>query len=221
MPPEAYVIAVTGMAFEARIAAGPGLLVLTGDAASKNNISASVRKGCRGIISFGIAGGLVSGLKPGACIVARSVMMGAQKFASHRAWSDRLLSTIPGSVHADIAGAPIPVSSRHDKQKLASATRAVAVDMESFGSAVAALEHKLPFAALRVVADPCHRDLPPAALSKRRTDGRTDLSAVWASIVTQPGQLGALFRLGLDTRTARVAMVRSRALAGPGFGFIG
>jgi hopanoid-associated phosphorylase len=224
MPPSPhirpYVIVVTGMAFEAGIAAGPGVVVVTGGAANADAISAAVRQGCRGIISFGVAGGLIPDLKPGACIVARSIVTGDRKYHSHHEWFDRLRSAIPGSIHADIAGATSPVRSPNDKRKMAVATGAVAVDMESAGSAIAAFKHKLPFAALRVVADPSHRSLPPAALSERLVDGTTDLSAVWRSIVAQPGQLGGLLRLAFDTRTARAALVRSRRRLGHGFGLI-
>jgi hopanoid-associated phosphorylase len=215
-----YVIVVTGMAFEAGIAAGPGVVVVTGGAANADAISAAVRQGCRGIISFGIAGGLTPEVKPGACIVARSIVTGDRKYHSHREWFDRLRSAIPGSIHADIAGSESPVCNPGDKRKMALTTGAVAVDMESAGSASVAFKHKLPFAALRVVADPSHRGLPPAALSERRMDGTTDLSAVWRSIVAQPGQLAGLFRVALDTRTARAALVRSRRLLGHGFGLI-
>jgi adenosylhomocysteine nucleosidase len=224
MPPKLYlgpyVIVVTGMAFEAGIAAGPGVVVLTGGAANADAISAAVQLGCRGIISFGIAGGLTPDLKPGACIVARSIVTGDRKYNSHREWFDRLRLAIPGSIHADIAGAEVPVCSPGDKRKMAVATGAIAVDMESAGSAIAAFKHKLPFAALRVVADPSHRSLPPAALGGRRLDGTTDLSAVWRSIVAQPSQLGGLLRLAWDTRIARAAMVRSRRRLGHGFGLI-
>jgi hypothetical protein len=103
---------------------------------------------------------------------------------------------------------------------MALATGAAAVDLESGNAAIVAFKHKLPFAALRVVADPFHRSLPPAALTERLIDGRTDLSAVWRSIVAQPNQLGVLFRLALEARTARAALVRSRRLVTPAFGLI-
>ena len=159
-------------------------------------------------------------LKLGACIVARSIVTGDRRYHSHREWFDKLRAAIPSSIHADIAVAAAPVCSPGDKTKMALATGAVAVDMESAVSAIAALKHKLPFAALRVVADPSHRSLPPAALSERLIDGTIDLSAVWRSIVAQPSQLGGLLRLALDTQIARAAMVRSRRRLGHGFGLI-
>ena len=225
MPPKTQlpVIAVTGMAFEARIAAGPGVVTIISGSHSETlsaAVSAAVMRGCQGIISFGIAGGLAPHLKPGTCIVARSVVTGDRRYYSHPEWSNRLLQAIPGSVHADIAGVQLPVSNPADKREIARSTGAVVVDMESVLSVSAAVSHDLPFAAVRVVADPSHRGLPPAALGTILPDGTTDLSAVLRSIMARPNQLSALIRLALDTRTARSALMRSRRLLGPGFGLM-
>ena len=214
------VLAVTGMAFEARIAAGPGVVTLCGSRPDTlaDELAAAIAKGCRGIVSFGIAGGLAANLRPGACIVARSIVTAEQRFESHLEWSSRLLQTIPGAIHADIAGVRAPVTTAADKMMLARATGAAAVDMESMLSVGAAVAHNLPFAAVRVVADPWHRALPPAALISLLPSGTPDLSRVMRSVVSRPGQINALIRLALDTRAARAALVRSRRLLGPGFG---
>ena len=50
------VIAVTGLAFEARIAAGHGVVTICGN--RPDQLADAIARGCRGIISFGIAGGL-------------------------------------------------------------------------------------------------------------------------------------------------------------------
>lgn len=216
------VLAVTGMAFEARIAAGPGVITICGGRPDSlaADIAAAIARGCRGIVSFGIAGGLAVNLKPGTCIVARSIVTGERRFDSHLEWSSRLLQTIPGAIHADIAGVRVAVATAADKIVLGRATGAVAVDMESMLCVGAAVAHGLPFAAVRVVADPWHRALPPAALISLRADGTPDLTAVMRSVAGQPRQINALVRLALDTRTARAALVRSRRLLGPGFGLI-
>jgi hopanoid-associated phosphorylase len=216
MPPQPIlpVIAVTGLAFEARIAAGHGVVTVCGN--RPDLLEAAIAQGCQGIISFGIAGGLVSHMRPGSCIVARAVVAHGDRFSSHPEWSDRLLKAIRGSIHADIAGATAPIATPADKRAIAGLTGAVAVDMESYLSVRAAIAHGLPFAAVRVVADPSHRGLPPAALGTVRADGTADLSAVLRSIVARPGQIGALIRAALDTRTARTSLVRARRLLGPG-----
>jgi len=59
------VIAFVGMAFEARIAAGPGVLVVCRTAGSQlaKVAESAVRQGYRGMLSFGVAGGLASHLR--------------------------------------------------------------------------------------------------------------------------------------------------------------
>jgi hypothetical protein len=130
------------------------------------------------------------------------------------------LQTIPGAIHADIAGVRTAVMTPADKIALARSTGAAAVDMESALCVSAAAAHNLPFAAVRVVADPCHRALPPAAQIALLPDGTPDLPAVMRSITTRPRQIGALVRVALDTRTARASLVRARRLLSPGFGLV-
>ena len=61
--------------FEARIAAGPGVLVVCRTAGSELETvaDAAVRQGYRGMISFGVAGGLASHLRAGDWVVASAV----------------------------------------------------------------------------------------------------------------------------------------------------
>ena len=105
-----------------------------------------------------------------------------------------------------------------DKLALGRATNSVAVDMESLLCATMAKAHGLPFAAVRVVADPSHRALPPAAQINLLPGGKPDMPAVMRSVMGRPHQIRALVRVGLDTRTARAALARARRMLGPGFG---
>jgi adenosylhomocysteine nucleosidase len=223
MPPSAQppVIAVTGLTFEARIAAGPGVVTVCGGGHLERleaELLQAVERGCRGIVSFGIAGGLAAHLEPGACIVARSIVTHAERFESHLEWASHLVQNIPGAIHADIAGVIAPVSTAVYKAALHRATGSVAVDMESLLCATVAKARSLPFAAIRVVADPSHRALPPAAQINLLPGGKPDMNAVMRSVMVRPHQIGALVRVGLDTRTARAALVRARRMLGPGFG---
>jgi hopanoid-associated phosphorylase len=216
------VIAVTGLGFEARIATGPGVVAVCGGNSERLDfaISTEVMRGCRGIISFGIAGGLCPDLAPGACVVARSIVTQDGRFATDVAWSRHLLRSIPGAIHADLAGGRSVLTEPAQKAALKCKTGAVAVDMESSLSAAAAIQHKLPFAAIRVVADPAHRALPHAAQVAVLADGSVDVAAVLRSLRTKPGQWFDLLRVALDTRTARATLRRHRALLGLGFGLV-
>jgi hypothetical protein len=96
MPPN--VMAVTGLAFEARIAAGPGVNVLCATERSRllEWLEASTAYECSGIISFGIAGGLDRRLSPGDWVVASSVITDTRQFPADPSWARRLLSMVPG-----------------------------------------------------------------------------------------------------------------------------
>jgi len=214
------IVVVTGMAFEARVAAGLGVVTICGSAARiAERLADAVAQGCRGIISFGIAGGLAPHVKPGVCVVARSVVTDEMRHDTHPEWSQRLLQLIPGAVHADIAHSAVAISTAHHKQELARVTGAAIVDMESGLAARVATENGLPFAALRVVADPHDRALPPAAQIPLRHDGTPNLVAVMFSVMAQPQQIGSLIRVGRDTGRARAALTYGRQFIGASFGF--
>ena len=99
-------------------------------------------------------------------------------------------------------------------------TGAAVVDMKSHVVARVAAKHKLAFAALRVVVDPAHRTVPPAALIDMRPDGKPNVSAMLRNIVARPSQLSPLARIAVDAFTARAAINRVRRDVGPHFGLM-
>ena len=216
------VIAFVGMAFEARIAAGPGVLVVCRSAGSQlaKVAESAVRQGYRGMLSFGVAGGLASHLRAGDWVVASSVRESETVRSTDPAWSRRLLNMIDDAVHAPIIGVDEPISQPAAKRELHRATGAAAVDMESHIMARVAAAHRLAFAAVRVVVDPAHRQVPPAALLAMRPDGRADVSAILRDVMTRPSQLKPLARIAVDAFAARSAMHRVRRLLGPHFGLV-
>jgi hopanoid-associated phosphorylase len=223
-------VAVTGLAFEARIVAGPGVTVVCGGGKIqlRRSLEIAIRQGCHGILSFGIAGGLAPHLKPGSCIVARNIIADNGRYASDNGWAQSLMDMVRGATprraalrevsFGDIAGSDVPLASAHAKHKLHEKTGALAVDMESHVAARIAAEHRVPFAAFRVITDPSHRALPPAALVATNANGALDFQAVMRSLVRHPKQVPTLFRLALDSWTARQALVPSRRFLGPNLG---
>src|SRR5262245_40804988 len=105
-------IVVVGLAFEARIAAGPGIQVIcSGDGRNlANSLAAAVRGGCGGVVSFGVAGGLHPDLQPGDCIVASAILCGANHLPTDRPWSRNLIRTVPGAMLGVLAGVAAPVA---------------------------------------------------------------------------------------------------------------
>jgi adenosylhomocysteine nucleosidase len=205
-------IVVVGLAFEARIAAGDGIRVIcSGDGRHlTEKLTRMIRKERGGLVSFGVAGGLASDLRPGACVIASEVMDGGERYATDRAWSRQVLEALPDAVHGPMIGVNAPVAHPHAKRSLHRETGAIAVDMESHVVARVAAEHRLPMIAIRVVTDPAERALPQCALVGARPDGSTSVGAVMRALTRRPHEFPALLRVALDTRAARATLLRSR-----------
>jgi adenosylhomocysteine nucleosidase len=216
-----WITAVVGLAFEARIAAGPGIRVIC--SGNGRNLPALLAKlkDCRGLISFGVAGGLSPDLRPGTCVVGSAIVSGTKRFVTHRGWSQYVLQAIPTAVHGEIAGVSAPIVHPDAKRALHLDTGAIAVDMESHIIASAAAERGLPMTALRVITDPAHRALPKTALAAMRQNGTIDIISVIRSVVRHPSELPALLRITRDAAAARTALRHGRRVLGSSLGFSG
>ena len=218
-----FIVAAAGLRAEARVAARvPQVRAVAGGGDGgrlEQLIRQEIAEGARAILSFGIAAGLASGKGPGTCLVAREVVHGDIRYPTNQAWARRLQSGLGGAELAIIAGVDHPLQSSVEKQALYAETGAVLADMESHFVARLAMEHGLPSAALRVIADPAARAVPPAALAGMGKDGRVDVLAVLAALARAPNQLPAMIGLAADTRRAMAALLRCHRLLGPGFGF--
>jgi adenosylhomocysteine nucleosidase len=218
------VIIVVGMAFEARIAAGVGVSVIcSGD--GRNLVATLTRaiaeacagpNGCRGIVSFGVAGGLAPGLKPGSCVVGSTILSNTFSLATDDAWSRKLLTALPEAVHAPILGVGAPVAQPDAKRALYVKTGAIAVDMESHVVARTSAEFGVPMVAIRVITDPALRALPRSAIAAIRANGTTDVAAMCRSVMRRPRDLPALMQTAFDAWSARAMLLRGRRVLSPG-----
>ena len=228
------VLVVCGLAFEAAIAAGPGVAAVCGPGAApladgvaepieariEAQIGALRRAGApppAGIISFGCAGALDPALLPGSCVVARAVCGGGERIAADAVWLRVLMDRLPAARLGVLAGADAPVTSARHKARLRRDSGACAVDMESRAAALAARRHGLPFAACRVVLDPAWRAIPPCALEGVRANGSGAPLALLACLARDPRQLAPLCALAREAWLARRALVRVRARLGFAF----
>jgi adenosylhomocysteine nucleosidase len=219
-------IAVVGLAFEARIAAGPGVRVICssdGDDLA-TSLSSAFRDGARGVVSFGVAGGLAPDLAPGTCIIGSAIVSGADggnRVSTHDDWSKSLLRAIPDAVCGTLYGSVGPITHPRAKAALYKKTGAVAVDMESHIVGDVAAAHGLPMAAIRVITDPAARALPPSVLAAMRPSGAVDIAALIWSLLKRPCDMPALMRLALDANAARATLVRGRKLLDTSLGLSG
>jgi hopanoid-associated phosphorylase len=217
---ERPVLVAAGMDFEAWIARGDGAAVVYGQNRRKyrDDLLCRVRSGVRGLISFGVAGGLAPDLRPGDVIVGNAVVTASGTIRTCVDWSKSLLELLPHAHHLPVFSAEAPILTVSGKEALWRTTGAVAVDTESGMVAEIADHYGLPYAVLRVVLDPADRSLPQSALAGAREDGTTDAAAVVKSLMRRPQDLAALFRLAGDSRKANRALLRSRQALGPLFG---
>ena len=216
------VVVVTGLAAEARIAAGPNVRTVAGGGDTQALAAAIEREakaGACAVISFGIAGALAPAMRPGSVLIATAVLSNGKRFTADPRWLARLRQTLPTAQVGEIGGSDTIVASAAHKAELHAHTGAVAVDMESHVAARVAAAHGLPFAALRVIADTAQRNVPPAALLAMQPGGGVDVLAVLRSLARAPGQLPQLLGIARDARTALRALARSRRLLGDRLGY--
>ena len=207
------ILAVTGLAREARLAAGPGIVTISTGADPvrlRAMLDARMQPGCRAAISIGIAGGLDPALMPGDVVIATGVVTGTQRHSVSSTITDRLVGQLSGlSNHvilADLVGVDAPALTPVAKSTLRRQTGAAAVDMESHIAAAFAARHDVPFAAIRAVCDPAHRTLPSCIVSALRPNGSVNVMAVVSALADRSAKLGNLVQLADDSRRAFKAL---------------
>ena len=203
------VLIVTGLVQEARIAAGPGMTVIC-SSSDPQQLRALLTvldpSTIRGVISFGVAGGLDPALKSGDVVVATEVTAGDTRWLAGSALNEELIASVALGrrrvVRGGLAGVEQVVAARACKAALRSETGAAAVDMESHIAAEYAAKVGLPFAALRVISDPASRALPALATAAIKPNGTIDLRKVLRGLARDPSTLGALVSTGIDFNRA-------------------
>ncbi|KQW18478.1 phosphorylase [Afipia sp. Root123D2] len=203
------VLIVTGLKQEAQIAAGPGLTVVC---SSSNPIQLRELmttfdpSSVRGIVSFGVAGGLDPALRSGDIMIATEVVAAEERWLTVAGLSDKLVAVPQLGRHRIVsgvlAGVEEVVLGQVGKAALRATTGAAAVDMESHIAARYAARHDLPFAAVRVISDPAHRALPELAAAALKPDGNIDLWKVMRGIARKPSDIRALVSSGRDFNRA-------------------
>ena len=203
------VLIVTGLVQEARIAAGPGMIVIcsSSDPAQLRALLATLDPSSfRGVISFGVAGGLDPSLKSGDVVVATEVLSGDTRFLAGLALNEEMIASAALKrrrvVRGGLAGVEQVIAATACKAALHSETGAAAVDMESHIAAAYASAAGIPFAALRVISDPASRSLPALAKSAIKPNGDIDLRKVLRGLVRNPMTLRALVSTGIDFNRA-------------------
>lgn len=218
------VLAACGLAFEAALAAGPGVTAVCGPGPDRLGGTLAERlrdagTAWAGILSFGCAGALDPGLAPGTCVLATGVQTVEGFLCADAAWLRGLARRLPDAATGELAGIDAPLLAAANKAELWRASGACAVDMESHAAARIALRHGLPFAACRVVLDPAWRSVPACALAGMGSDGRHALYPLLRALARAPREAGPLCVLACDAWRARRELGRVRARLGDRLAF--
>jgi adenosylhomocysteine nucleosidase len=210
------VLAVVGMTREAKILTGAPVVIGGGDLeALTARLEDELRGGVAGVVSFGLCGALDPVLKVGDLVIGQSVADAADHYDADSAWAARIAVLLPDARLGRFARAERPVASAAEKAELRETTGAIAVDLESFPVARLARWFGVPFAVIRAVSDAADRALPPAAQVGLGADGRPAVGPVFASLKSNPWQIGALIRTALEAEDGFHALEHARHLLGP------
>lgn len=161
-------------------------------------VSRAANDGCRGIVSYGFAGGLSPQLRCGDIVVGSEVIGPNGTAQTDDIWSAWLLSTIPGAVYGPIAGADTPISTSVLRNELGLGSGALAVDMESHVIARLAAANRMRFVALRVVIDAAQRNVPFSALGCVSSRGETSRWRLGRLLLQRPSDAPDVMRLWTD-----------------------
>ena len=210
------VLAVVGMTREAKILSGAPVVIGGGDLEGlTGRIEDELRGGVAGVVSFGLCGALDPSLKVGDLVIGETVADADERFEADAAWAARIAALLPEARLGRFARAERPVASIAEKAELRQRTGAIAVDLESYSVARLARWFGVPFAVVRAVSDAADRALPPAAQVGLGADGRPAIGPVFASLRSNPWQIGALIRTALEAEDGFHALERARQLLGP------
>ena len=161
------VIAVSGLAREARIARRARMVAVVGagdSALLTRRLEEAIAAGAKGIISFGIAGALAPLLRPGDLVIATHVVHGEERYATDAKWTAILRQKLPRATSAIIVGHGEIVSHVDGKRRLFALSGAHAVDTESHIAARVARRRNIPFVAIRAISDAASGGLAQEAL---------------------------------------------------------
>jgi len=180
-----------------------------------------IKDGCKGLVSFGTAGGLIPDLHPGALVIPENVIADdGQIFQTSGPWRERICQAV-GEVlipnTGSMAGSNHVVVTQDAKSALAEKKGAVAVDMESHAVGLAAKEAGVPFVVVRAVADPLSGPIPEWVLGNISENGDTRYGAILWGLFRNMGDFSAFIGLARNSAKAMSTLRCVAGLAGPLF----
>ncbi len=195
----------SGMGPEKALAAGRALL----------------ERGAEAILSWGCATALDNGMRPG-CLFLPQIIFHSDGRESpvDQTWHERLsrtLSSLETVALGSLAETPTILENNEERTVLRNKSGSLVADMESGALALAAMEKKAPFLAIRVIAD-CVDDPVPEFVTQSIDEwGRVKWLRVLSNALLRPGEWKNLARLNKHFKSSMSTLKAVCAQAGPDF----
>jgi adenosylhomocysteine nucleosidase len=170
-------------------------------------IARAANDGCRGIVSYGLAGGLCSNLRAGDIVIGSEIIEQNASIRTDDLWSAWLLSAMPTARYGPIVGVDLPILASTLRGELGLQSGALVADMESHVVARLAATHGLRFVALRVVVDAAGCNVPQVALACLLSNGEISRWRLGRLLLGRPSETLGVIRLCADWRPARKALL--------------
>ncbi|MGI4733522.1 MAG: phosphorylase [Janthinobacterium lividum] len=201
------VACVSGLAGVVPVAGG-------GDPVALRRRVEAAAAGAAGIVSFGMTGALVDGLRIGDWVVADR-LWGGIEIACDPAWTAALAARLPGARIGGFYADGRMIDTVAEKLSLGTRHGALAVDMESHVAGAVAAERGVRFAIVRCVSDGARHLLPHAITVSMRPDGGVDGAAMLRSVARRPGQIADIARTTAGFARAMRELKRGAIRLGP------
>ncbi len=174
--------------------------------------------GVTALVSWGCAGALDPRLAPGHLVLPTRVINSdnvalAVNATWHRRLYHRLAAELDVSTEALVAS-EVVVAEPTAKRRLLTHYQAVAVDMESAALGLLARECKVPFLAIRAIADTATMTIPRLALQALDPSSRLRLVNLLIGLFRSPHEGPALLRLARSFRAAQATLTQVTRCAG-------
>lgn len=203
----------------------PGVLVRVAGVGPSRALKAAeflYQAGARAVLSWGCAAALQPSLMPGTLLLPQNFLFqGSSRVAADPTWWSslhRLLAHLKPFT-GPLAGSEQILATPACKQALHLATGAFAADMESAFLARWAVERRLPFAALRAIADTATTVVPDAVLAADDGQGGISLPRLLNRLLRHPSELRELIALSRQFRAAHTCLSQAaERLLPQGFG---
>jgi adenosylhomocysteine nucleosidase len=177
-----------------------------------------LEKGATALLSWGSAGGLSPELSPGSLMLPKIIIAPDRSvYHADPPWHKNLCNRLKGRVEfhtGPLAESETVVQTPAEKATLFQQTGAVGVDMESAAVAAVAQEARVPFVAVRAVADSTDVALPSSALNAWDEFGRLNFLRLIRGIAARPNEFLPLIRLARDYRAAQRTLALVARLTG-------